>query len=71
MTGCPLVTEYTLSLFEAKLVDRIDVGTHTVFIGDVVNSEILKEGRPLTYLYYRENLKGKPSQFSPTYIPPK
>ncbi len=71
VTGCPLVTEYTLSLLEARLVDRIDVGTHTVFIGDVVNSEVLKEGRPLTYLYYRENLKGKPSQFSPTYIPPK
>jgi ferric-chelate reductase [NAD(P)H] len=71
LTGCPLVTQYTLSLIEAKLVDRVDVGTHTVFIGDVVSSEVLKEGHPLTYHYYRENLKGKPSQYSPTYIPPK
>ncbi len=71
VTGCPLVTQYTLSLLEANLIEGIDVGTHTVFIGDVVSSEVLKEGKPLTYLYYRENLKGKPSQYSPTYIPPK
>ena len=70
-TGCPLVTQYTLSVLEAKVIERIDVGTHTVFIGDVVSSEVLKEGAPLTYHYYRENLKGKPSRYSPTYIPTK
>ncbi|MFB3884189.1 MAG: flavin reductase family protein [Thermodesulfobacteriota bacterium] len=71
VTGCPLVTQYALSLLEARVIERIDLGTHTVFIGDVVSSEVLKEGKPLTYLYYRENLKGKPSQNSPTYVPPK
>jgi len=70
-TGCPLITEYSLSLLEAKVIEQIDVGTHTVFIGDVVGSEVLKEGRPLTYHYYREKLKGKPSQNSPTYVPTK
>ena len=70
-TGCPLVTQYTLSVLEAKVIERIDVGTHTLFIGDVVSSEVLKEGAPLTYRYYRENLKGKPSQYSPTYTPTK
>jgi len=71
MTGCPLITEYTLSVLEAKVIDQIDVGTHTIFIGDAVNSEVLKEGRPLTYRYYRETLKGKSSINSPTYIPTK
>ncbi len=70
-TGCPLVTQHTLSLLEARVIERIDVGTHTVFIGDVVSSEVLKEGKPLTYHYYRDNLKGKPSQHSPTYVPTK
>ncbi len=70
-TGCPLVTQHTLSVLDAKVIEQVDVGTHTVFIGDVVSSEVLKEGRPLTYLYYRENLKGKPSQYSPTYTPTK
>jgi flavin reductase (DIM6/NTAB) family NADH-FMN oxidoreductase RutF len=70
-TGCPLVTQHTLSVLEAKVLEQIDVGTHTVFIGDVVSSEVLKEGAPLTYHYYRENLKGKPSPNSPTYAPTK
>ena len=70
-TGCPLITEYTLSVLEAEVVDRIDLGTHTIFIGDAVNSEVMKEGKPLTYRYYRENLKGKPSVNSPTYTPIK
>ncbi len=70
-TSCPLVTEYTLSVLEAKVIEEVDVGTHTVFIGNCVSSEVLKEGRPLTYLYYRENLKGKASPHSPTYAPTK
>ena len=70
-TGCPLVTQNTLSILEARVIEQIDVGTHTVFIGDVVSSEVLKEGKPLTYHYYRENLKGKSSPNSPTYVPTK
>ena len=71
VTRCPLVTEYSLSLLEAKVFDQIDLGTHTIFIGDAVNSEVLKEGSPLTYQYYRENMKGKTHQNSPTYAPVK
>ncbi len=67
VTGCPLVTEHALSVLEAKVIDQIDLGTHTVFIGDAVNAELLKEGRPLTYRYYHEHLKGKPSKNAPTY----
>ncbi len=71
ITGCPLVTQNTLSVLEARIIEQIDVGTHTVFIGDVVSSEVLKDGNPLTYRYYRENLKGKSSPNSPTYVPTK
>jgi len=71
ITGCPLITQYTLSGLEAKVMDQIDLGTHTIFIGDVVNGEFLREGKPLTYRYYKENLKGKPSVNSPTYSPKK
>ena len=70
-TGCPLVTQYTLSVLEAKVIEQIDVGSHTIFIGEVVSSEVLKEGAPLTYRYYRETLKGKSSQYSPTFVPTK
>jgi ferric-chelate reductase [NAD(P)H] len=62
VTGCPLVLEYALSVLEAEVIDQIDLGTHTIFIGDTVNAEVLKEGRPLTYRYYQEFLKGKHRQ---------
>lgn len=69
ITGCPLVTEHALSCLEAEVFEEIDLGSHTVFIGNVVNSEVLTTGRPLTYRYYHENLKGKPSKNAPTYTP--
>ena len=67
VTGCPLVTDHALSVVEAKVFDQIDLGTHTIFVGDVVNSEVIKDGRPLTYQYYHENLKGKSPPNAPTY----
>ncbi|UCE56797.1 MAG: flavin reductase [Desulfobacterales bacterium] len=41
ITGCPLITEHALSVLEAEVIDLVDLGTHTVFIGNVVSSEIL------------------------------
>ena len=71
ITGCPLVLEHALSVLEAKVIDQIDLGTHTIFIGDTVNAEVLKGGRPLTYRYYQEFLKGKAPATAPTYNPIK
>jgi len=69
-TGCPLVTENTLSLFEAKVIDQVDVGTHTLFVADVVNAEVLRQGNPLTYAYYQQIKKGKTPKNAPTYQRP-
>jgi ferric-chelate reductase [NAD(P)H] len=69
VTGCPLVTQHTLSVLESKVIEQIDMGTHTIFVGDAVNSEVLREGRPLTYRYYHEYLKGKSPPNAPTYTP--
>lgn len=66
-TGCPLITENAISVLEAEVIDQIDLGTHTIFIGNTVYSEVLKEGRPLTYHYYHEVLKGKSPPNAPTY----
>jgi flavin reductase (DIM6/NTAB) family NADH-FMN oxidoreductase RutF len=71
VTGCPLVLEHALSVLEAKVINQIDLGTHTIFIGDTFNAEVLKDGRPLTYRYYQEFLKGKAPATAPTYNPVK
>jgi ferric-chelate reductase [NAD(P)H] len=48
-TGSPILTENTLSMIEAEVIDDIDLGTHTIFVGDVVNSEVLKTGTPIDH----------------------
>jgi ferric-chelate reductase [NAD(P)H] len=70
-TGAPLVTDYSLSVLEAEVIDRVDVGTHTLFVGDVLNGEILRSGEPMTYLYYQSHLKGKSPKNAPTWTPDK
>ena len=67
LTGCPLVTEHALSVLEAQVISDIDLGTHTIFIGDTIGSEVIKVGRPLTYQFYHENLKGKSPPAAPTF----
>jgi len=70
-TGCPLVTENALAVLEGKVTDQIDVGKHTVFVAELVSAEVLREGRPLTYAFYRERMKGKTSKNAPTYLDPE
>ena len=69
-TGCPLITDHSLSVLEAEVIDRLDLGSHTIFIADVLSSEVLKPGRPLTYQFYHEQLKGKSPKNAPTIEPP-
>ncbi|MEJ2718970.1 MAG: flavin reductase family protein [Deltaproteobacteria bacterium] len=70
-TGVPLVTEHTLSVLEARVIDEVDVGTHTLFVGEVIAAELLRSGEPLTYAYYHTHLKGKSPKSAPTYNPEK
>ena len=39
----PIVLDNTLACIEAKVIDKIDAGTHTIFIGKVEDAEILSE----------------------------
>ncbi|HEC89980.1 MAG: flavin reductase [Thermoplasmata archaeon] len=66
--GLPIVIDYALAYVEAKVVDKIDVGTHTLFIGEVVDGKILNENRePLTYEYYHKIKGGYSPKTAPTY----
>jgi ferric-chelate reductase [NAD(P)H] len=68
-TECPLVTEHALSVLEARVVDQIDLGSHTIFIGETISSEVLRGGQPMTYQFYHETLKGKSPPTAPTFQP--
>ncbi len=71
VTGAPIVLEYSIAYLEVEVVSVIDVGTHTIFIGTIVDADILNEGEPMTYAYYHTIKKGKSPKTAPTYIEEK
>jgi flavin reductase (DIM6/NTAB) family NADH-FMN oxidoreductase RutF/rubredoxin len=64
----PIVLDYSIGYLEAKLVNSIDVGTHTLFFGEIINTETINDKEPMTYAYYHEVKKGKSPKTAPTYI---
>lgn len=68
-SGAPIVTDKTIAYFDCKVIESYDVGTHIMFIGEVVDNKILdNDKQPLTYKYYRDVIKGKSPKNAPTYI---
>jgi flavin reductase (DIM6/NTAB) family NADH-FMN oxidoreductase RutF len=58
VTQAPVVTDNALAYLEAKVIQQVDVGTHTIFIGELVGADVLKEGEPMTYAYYHQVKRG-------------
>ena len=68
-TQTPIVLEDCLAWFECKLSDEIDVGTHILFVGEVLDAQITAENEtPLTYSYYHEIKKGVTAKNAPSFI---
>ena len=51
-----------------KVIDRMDTATHTVFLGEVIGADTLRNDPPMTYAYYHSVIKGKTAKNAPTYI---
>ncbi|MCD4657636.1 MAG: flavin reductase [Planctomycetes bacterium] len=67
VNGCPLLIENTLSIIEAEVVDSMDLGSHVLFVGEVVCSKMIKDGSAMTYEYYHKVKKGITHGNAPTY----
>lgn len=65
--GLPIVLENTLAAIEVNVDQMIDLGTHTMFIGPVLNANVISEGKPLTYDYYQCTLRGKTPKGATTF----
>jgi ferric-chelate reductase [NAD(P)H] len=66
--GNPILKEHSIAFLEAKVDKLIDMGSHTIFIGEVVDCDIISDGEPMTYAYYHLVKKGKSPKAAPTYI---
>ncbi len=69
-TGVPIVRDYTLGYIECEVIDKIDAGTHTLFIGEMLEGEIWDEGaNPMTYAFYHLVKNGKTPKTATHFIP--
>ena len=60
--GVLYITQNTNSYMSAYVKQEIDLGTHTLFIAQLVAAEILSEEPTVTYTYYQNNIKPKPQK---------
>ncbi len=51
-----------------EVIDKMETSTHTVFLGKVLDADVLKQDVPMTYAYYHNVIKGKSPKNAPTYI---
>jgi len=66
--GAPLIKEGVNATFECNVVQEINLKTHSVFIGEVTATDIISDAIPLTYEYFRSNMKGKAPKNAPTFV---
>ncbi|MBU2573849.1 MAG: flavin reductase family protein [Elusimicrobia bacterium] len=69
LAGCPAVTENALAIVTIRAAQAVDMGTHTLFIGEVIAAETLKDGVPLTYDHYKSVKHGKTQKNAATFMP--
>lgn len=67
-SGFPVLIEHSLGYVEAKVLKKFDCGTHTLFIGELVSSGVLKVGKAMTYDYYHQVKRGTTPSSAPTFI---
>jgi flavin reductase (DIM6/NTAB) family NADH-FMN oxidoreductase RutF/rubredoxin len=66
-TQAPIVLDHTIGYLEARVIDKIDVGTHTIFIGTITDSAVLSKEQAMTYEYYHKVKGGYSPKTAPTY----
>ena len=47
-TGAPIVLDSAIAWFDCKVVSTLDVGSHFLIIGEVLDSDVISDQEPLT-----------------------
>jgi len=66
-SGAPVILDSTLGYLEARVIDSIDMKTHTIFVGELTGAGVLGEGEPMTYAYYHIVKRGTTPKSAPHY----
>ena len=55
--GLLYLTKDTNAIFSCKVLDKKDLGSHMMFIGEVTEARVLGKERPCTYAHYHAEIK--------------
>ncbi len=65
---CMPVVADACSYVVCEVIDKMETSSHTVFLGKVLDADVLKSDTPMTYAYYHNVIKGKSPKNAPTYL---
>lgn len=71
INNMPVVLEHTLGYIECDVINSVDVFTHTLYIGEVLDAQVFKKDEPITYAYYHEIKNASAPKNTPIYQAPK
>lgn len=57
--GLIYLTKYANAYISGRVINTVDLGTHTMFIADVTDCAVLSDEKSVTYDYYHKNIKPK------------
>ena len=60
--GLLYLTHYANAYLSCKVVESMDLGSHTLFIAEVVDGEVLSTESSCTYSYYQSDIKPQPAK---------
>ena len=70
----PFITKHNIAVVDdacgylvCKVIDKMETNTHTVFLGEIIDCDMLNQETPMTYAYYHNIIKGKSPKNAPTY----
>jgi flavin reductase (DIM6/NTAB) family NADH-FMN oxidoreductase RutF/rubredoxin len=66
-SGAPVVTDSCVAWLDCRVEKTLDLGTHILFVGLVLEFGVLSDDEPLTYDWYRTKYKLLSPKNSPTY----
>ena len=64
--GIYYITEGTNAYISVTVNKTEDLGSHTMFIGEITDMEVLSDIPSVTYEYYQNNIKPKPEEVGKT-----
>lgn len=57
--GLLYLTDHAKTMFSCEVKEKIFLGSHTMFIGEVTESKVFGTGNPCTYAHYHKAIKPK------------